>query len=323
MKLRGIEFNTVFWAPGTFGYFGEENSVFLKTFFRQTVFVSRPTTMFSYTEPDFAVKKTFRNRFQSRTKLSKPGAGVVLSKEDVSGPGLEKLLDKNIWQKKTKPFVLSVVSLEESKDKRISEMKQIATLIGKTKNEFKTEFGILICLNDPEDNDYDAFVDEVNETLELFSPLSLPIICQFSLSFPPDAIEKIAANKNCDAIAVSTSISWERFPKDARKIFFRMDDSPISRENGGYTFGKYIEQLAVEWTRQARKYAIGKPFIVGGGILNSKNIDSLARVGANGFLLDKSVFLRPWNIPKIISRAKVIFAILRKIKEMQDRMDTQ
>ena len=323
MKLKEIEFNTVFCAPGTFGYFGEKNSIFFKAFFGNVTFVSQTMTVFPYEQPTTKIKKIFRNIFQSSNKLSKLGAGVVLSKEDISGPGLEKLLEKGIWQKKTKPFILTFVSLETSKEKRLLEMKKIMEVLQKAKKEFKTEFGIMICLNDPEDNDYDAFTDEANETLNILSLLEIPIIVQLSLSLPPDVTDKIASNKNCDAVAVNTSVSWDRFPKDAKKMFFRMSDSPISSDTGGNVFGKYLEPLAVEWARQAKKYSVGKPLIIGGGILNTKNIDSLARIGSNGFILDKATLLRFWNIPKIINRSKKIFLLIKKTNDMQNLHNEQ
>jgi hypothetical protein len=305
MNLRGVEFDNMFCAPGTFGYFGEKKPLYFKYFLKHSTFVTQIVTFSQYKQAIVKAKKDFWNIFSSSNKVSKVGAGVILSKEDISNPGLEDLLKMGEWQSFKKPFLISVASLKVSKNERFLEMRETANILLNEKGNFKTQFGINICLFDPEDNDYDAFIEEACQILNIFSILGVPLVVQVSLSLPPDVIEQIASNQYCDAISENTFVLWESFPKDARKAFFQFENSPISLSSGGYVFGKYIEPLSVEWTRQAKKYNQAKPLLAGGGVIGPKNIDTLIRVGAQGFIVDQSVFLRPWNIKKIMKRAKI------------------
>ena len=129
--------------------------------------------------------------------------------------------------------------------------------------------------------------------------LNIPIGVQVSLSFPPDVIEKICADKNCDVIFVRASMPWNDIPNDAQKVFFRTNTSPFAKEGGGFVFGKYVSVFALEWARQAKRYTSGKPLIMGGGILGVSNMQNLSKLGVNGFILDHATLLRFWNINKL------------------------
>jgi len=300
MKLRGIEYGGVFFAPGTFGYFGEKKSLSHKFFLRRSVFISKTTTIFPYSQPRAGNKK--------KKIVKKIGAGVILSAEDISGPGFESLVNTGKWQKRKNPFFISVCFMENSPKEKIVEVRKVVKILEKRKKEFKADFGLFVCVYDPVDGDYFSLKNQTAEILEILSILELPLVVEVSPSFPPDMASELASDTNCNAIALRGTVAWDDMQNEAKEVFFRTQVSTLSRaQKGGFVFGKYVAPLSCEWLRQAKKFMLGKNLIGGGGILNGNTALSFAQSGATGIVLDRANFLRPWNIQKILRKAKKLF----------------
>ena len=291
MKIRDTHVNNVFCEPGTFGYFGEKKSLIL-SMFADINLVSKIVTFNPYSQKEY--KKT-SNFLWNKNYVSEIGGGVVLSRDEISNPGFENLLNKNIWQRVKEPFFISITSCEETSEQRISEMKNFAEIFEERKTEFITTPGVVIVFDNPIDDDYESLVAEIIETLDIFSPRNMSVIVAVSLSFPPDFIEKVCQHKNCNAIFLRSHLVWDQIPKEAQKIFFRKKSSPFGVAGGGLIYGKYVRAFSLEWIRQAKQYCGGKPLIAGGGVLGSKNILGLVKLGVNGFVIDYATLLRPWN----------------------------
>ena len=307
MILRDVTFENVFCSPGMFGYFGEKRSLVYNTFLKDTVFVSKLVTAEPFIERPINQKTTFKNFFKSKNKVSKFGAGVVLLREDISGVGLATLLANKHWQQREKPFLISVTTVCDTPEERLLEIQKVGDLFESQKKDFKSHFGLVLCFSNPADDDYESLVLEINNYIDILSRLQIPLVVQVSLSFPPDMLSRFVINKNCSAVMIRPSILWSEIPEDARKVFFQMKSSRISQNDGGYVFGKYVFPYSLEWLRQAKKYSAGKPIIIGGGILRSRNVKDILEIGATGIIVDRATMLRIWNIPSIIKIVKRFF----------------
>lgn len=296
MKLRGITFAPIFFAPGTFGYFGEEKSLCLNLFSKHIVFISKKVTAFPSNENS-----------HKQQIVRKLGGGVVLIKEGVPSLDLESVIRAGRLQKRNNPFFVSIAFVGEKYEKRIIEARKFVEVLINKKSEFQANFGLFLCFSDSIDGEYDSAKKEIGEIVDIFSVLEMPLVVEVSVSFPPDMTRSIFEHVACDAIALRGSVAWNDIQADAKKVFFQTEISPLAKHDNGIVFGKYIGPLSYEWARQAKKFIVGKKLIVGGGILNSSNIQHLADVGVSGIVLDRSIFLRFWNIRKIIQCAKQVF----------------
>ncbi len=300
MKLREITFPNIVYASGTWGFFMP--ALF---FCHAGLCVHQTITVLPYELQEKKIPKTFKNFWIPRSTRSKLGAGVVVVHENISNAGLESLLCRGLLQKYAHPFLISIAFVGVSQAERIVEAQTIVAIIQKRKNEFISGFGIVLCLSEIGDIDYDIFVKEVSEIIAILFVLGIPIILQVSLSFPPDMIAKVVEGNMCDAIMLRTSVVWSGLSDEVKNVFFQTKNSPI-RASDGYVFGKYISPLAIEWTRQAKKYTAGVPLVVGGGILSPDVIERFVEVGANAIVLDRAIRLRFWNIGRIVRRIRLL-----------------
>ena len=304
MKLRGIVFDNIYFAPGTFGFFGEKRSTRLRLYKTRSVFISKTVTVAPYESIKNKPSKSIRKFLKNRNQVKKLGAGVVLEREDISNLGIEYFFNTKKWQSLERPFFISIAFTATSHDGRIQEARAFAEIVSAHTKEFTVPFGLYVTFSDVEDGEYETYRNEIVQILKILHGAGVPVVAQVSVSFPPDIAGAIASNEFCDAVALRGSILWDAMQQDAKKIFFQTESSPITQLGGGYVLGKYVAPLAAEWARQARNHIHGKSFIVGGGILNKNDVENLVEMGAHAIMLDQAVFLRPLQIRGIFKKAK-------------------
>ncbi|MEI6316474.1 MAG: hypothetical protein WCO65_01965 [bacterium] len=293
MKFRGAEYGNVFFAPGTFGYFGEKKSLFSK----HTVFVSKTVTV-----------APFESDMHKKGSIKKFGAGIVIEVEDLSNPGITYILDSGKLQKQKNPFFISLTFVGKSFDKKIQEAHEFVEIFTKRKKEFQTNLGLYLCFSNQENDEYESLKKEIIEIIQIMSVLEIPLVVEISVSFPPDMTRDIL----CDAIALRGTVLLRDMPLEAQKVFFNSEIPPLVSSGEIIVSGKYVAPLAYEWARQAKKFMEGKVLLVGGGIQNIRSIDALAELGVRGIILDKATFLRIWNIRKIIRHAQNLWVKNKK-----------
>ena len=134
MKLRGIDFGPILDASGAQGFFGEGYWYhrFLKPIgldFTGCTFVAKTTTL----EPrkgNMPMKKNCITAKEWKPRCVKVyfRKGIMLNAVGLSGPGAKALFEAGQWQKRTKPFFISFMSIEESPEKRIDELQEFVKL---------------------------------------------------------------------------------------------------------------------------------------------------------------------------------------------------
>ncbi len=240
------------------------------------------------------------------------GAGVVLSDGRASKEGLAAALGKLAVEKKneTKPFFLAFKPMLATTDERIDEMRKAVVVLQDAKGSFPVTFALAIDMTGiPLGEDEAArsvYKEEAKELLAAAASLGAPLVLMVSILLAPEDASDIMLDPNADALLLSDSVAWGDLPERAQKVFFRTKVSPLASVGGGVVRGKYLLPLAVEWVGQLKRRFIAKPIITAAGVLRPGDVNALKEAGVSAVALDAVRILRPWNIGRIIKRAKIL-----------------
>lgn len=314
MKLRGINFGSVFVASGALNFFGE-GWWYHKTFkivfglnFNGTTFVSKTTTL-DYRKGNLDLDASLQPRFIFPDCVRVyPVKGVVLNSVDLSGLGAEYLFSQGLWQKRTEPFLISFMAVGATKEKRVEEAKKFAVIFARELPSFSTKVGLELNISCPSVSlCLLTLIDEAVDQLQVFANLGIPVVLKINALTPIEVIAKIISLDLCDAITISNTIPWGQLPDkiDWQGIFGSME-SPLKHLGGGGLSGYPLLPIVTNWISEARKGGISIPIIGGGGILKKNDVDLLYRRGADAIAIGSVAILRPWRVRGIIKRAKQI-----------------
>lgn len=276
MKLRGIEFGNVLGASGVQGFFGEgywmHRVPMRKPDFSGMTFVSKTVTLLSRKgnmnltsrqTPKYPFPRCIRVKFFNDSILNAVG---------LSNFGLGYLLGDGRLQKRTKPFMISIMSLVDTPKRRLEELRIMADMIGFCKESFSAPFGVQINLSCPNTGHNPAdLIGESADALDVLGILGVPLMPKYSIvSAPISAIMKLNDHPSCDAICVSNTIpfGWEGIGERVwgTKI------SPLARLGGGGLSGKFLRPLVCEWIARLRDAGFTRPVNGGGGILSTGDV---------------------------------------------------
>lgn len=326
VKLRGIEFGSVFNASGARNFFGLDaywfhglwNGLLLPAEwvgarcslrYEGCTFVSKTTTLHARKGnmplrsgttipkslvPDCIIPKTFH--------------GVVLNKVGLSGPGAEALLAKGYWQERVEPFVISFMSIAKTEEERAEEAVGFAKLLADEIDQFCAPIALEINFSCPNvGHEQGHLVGEVERVLRIFAGYlpQVPLIPKFNVQLDPERAKEIARIAMCDAITVSNTIPWGAYPDriDWEKYFGSMT-SPLKDlggkdSGGGGLSGTPLLPFLIEWLAKA-KHGMSKPIIACGGILSPRDARSVASLGASAIQIGSISILRPWRVQPTI-----------------------
>ncbi|MFA4872027.1 MAG: HisA/HisF-related TIM barrel protein [Patescibacteria group bacterium] len=309
MKLHGIDFGNVLGASGVQGFFGEGYwfhrvwNLFGLNFAGMT-FVAKTATLLSR-KGNMSLTRHYtpRSPFPGCVK-TQLWRGVMLNSIGLSNPGIGALLGAGKWQKRTKPFLLSIMSLADTPQRRLEELRIMVEMIGFCKESFSAPFGLQINLSCPNtEHDPHELIGESAKVLEIASALGVPLMPKYSIaSASIQAVLQLNDHPNCDAICVSntlpfgwTGVDWERV--------WGSKTSPLAKLGGGGLSGKTLQPLVCEWITRLRDAGFTKPINGGGGILCSEDVKRYHDAGASSIFLGSVAVLRPWRVKKIINQA--------------------
>jgi len=311
MKLRGIDFGNVLGASGVQGFFGEgywfHEVPFIKSDFTGMTFVSKTATL-------FVRKGNMPLNNQHSPKMFFPSCVKVyfwdanmLNAVGLSNPGLSTLITGGRWQKQIKPFLISIMSLADTKIGRLAELQQMITIIGEHKNQFSGQFGLQINLSCPNTgHNPSEFIEESDKVLKIASSLGLPMMPKYSIaSAKIPAIMELNDNPHCDAICVSNTIPFGWKGIGWKKIW-GSKKSPLAKLGGGGLSGRALRPLVCDWIQRLRDAGFTKPINGGGGILSTQDADCYHAAGASSVFLGSVAILRPWRVQNIIRHANTL-----------------
>ena len=309
MQLRGIDFGNVFGASGVQGFFGE-GYWFHKMWhlfglnFNGMTFVAKTATLLPRKGNMLLTRHyTPRYPFPGCVKV-KPFRGIMLNSVGLSNPGLGALLGTGEWQKRTKPFLLSIMSLAETPKKRLEELRIMVETIGFVKDGFSAPFGLQINLSCPNTgHDPRELIGESARVLEIAASLGVPVMPKYSIvSAPIQAVRELNDHSGCDAICVSNALLFGWQGIDWHNTW-GSKTSPLAKLGGGGLSGKTLCPLVCEWIARLRDAGFTKPINGGGGILCSEDVNRYHGAGASSIFLGSVAVLRPWRVETIINQA--------------------
>ena len=309
MKLRNSNFGKVLAASGVQGFFGEGYWFhrpwrMLGMDLSTVTFVAKTATLRAHKgNMPLTERYTPRSLFPDCIRV-KMYRGMVVNAVGLSNPGLGTLLETGKWQPRTKPFLISVMSLASSPSGRMSDFRWMVDEFRAVRDRFSAPFGVQINLSCPNTGHSSSheLIRESADILTVMGTLGVPIMPKYSIaSAPVEAILQLNDHPDCDAVCVSNTIpfGWEGLDW---KHVWGSNTSPLSKLSGGLS-GKPLCTLVCEWISHLRYAGFTKPINGGGGILCAEDVDRYHTAGASSIFLGSVVLLRPWRVRQIVNRA--------------------
>ncbi len=310
MKLRGIDFGNVLGASGMQGFFGE-GYWFHKIWSRfgldlkDVTFVAKTATLLPC-RGNMTLTRHYapRNPFPGCVK-ARLLRGVMLNAVGLSNPGLGALLVTGKLQERIRPFLLSVMPVADTPQKRLEELRLMVEMIDFVKNDFSAPFGLQINLSCPNVK-HNLLVGESAKMLSIAGRLGVPIMPKYSIaSVTAEDIRELNEHPDCDAICVSNTLpfGWEGINW---KHVWGSVASPLVRLGGGGLSGKALRPLVCEWIACLRNMGFTKPINGGGGILCLEDVEHYRNAGASSIFLGSVTVLRPWRVKAIVAKANTL-----------------
>ncbi len=310
MHLRGIDFGHVLDASGARGFFGEgyPHHRWLGPIgldFTGSTFVAKTTTLYPRTG-----NMPLRGDLSPRELLPKcivvkPWKGIALNAVGLSGPGAKTLLDDGRWQRRTEPFFLSFMSVEESPADRSDELKAFVRLLEPRLKEFRAPVALQINVSCQNTGlHFTNLVQEIHNALEIASALRIALVPKISVATPPEDAVAAARHPACAALCITNTVLFGTMSDriDWKKLF-GSETSPLAKYGGGGLSGAPLLGLVFEWLLHARSAGLTIPVNAGGGILSPVDAGLLLAAGADSIFLGSITMLRPWRMQSVIRYA--------------------
>jgi dihydroorotate dehydrogenase len=309
IMLRDINFGRVFCSSGSLGFFGDGywyhkwlRSIGLN--YEGATFIAKTTTLAP------RVGNMLLQQDGVTPKHLKPscikidfGHDAVLNAVGLSGPGLIDLLKSGRWQKRTRPFLISLMSIRDNLHDRLDEAHAFAAQLVPYLKELTPNMGIEInfsCPNVGLQTNHSSLVYEVNSVLDILASLNVPLIPNFGPDVDSDAILEIATHKACDAISIANTVKWGRIPHQIQWHKLWGGKSPLEHLGGGGLSGAPLFPVVRRLVKEIIGLGLRKPLIAGGGILSRDDASELMTLGAAGIKLGTVGMLKPWRVQGII-----------------------
>ena len=176
-----------------------------------------------------------------------PLQGMILNSVGLSGPGTDDLLSREIWQKKTSPFVISFMAVSGLLVDRLEEARLFVARLKTELPKFQTLIMVQVNMSCPNTgHQTEELAQEAFAILKLFTELDVPIDLKINVLFPVNLLIEIADSNLCDVITVSNTIPYGACPNDINwkrlfwwRIFWGFR-SPLHKLGGGGLSGTPI-----------------------------------------------------------------------------------
>lgn len=313
MKLKGIDFGNILGASGVQGFYREgywyhvPYSWFLRLSFAGMTFVAKTVTLNS-NKGNMPLQDNYQPREYVPDCIKiKARRGLMLNAVGLSNPGLETMLKLSEWKMETQPFMISIMSLADTPEKRLDEFIRMAELINEHKGGFRSPFGIQVNLSCPNtEHDPRKLIAESAKVIDTLSQLGVPIMPKYSIATAPiEAIMELDQHSHCDAICVSNTLPFGWSGVDWKKVW-GSNTSPLDKFGGGGLSGKHLRPLVCEWIKRLRDTGFSKPINGGGGIMSKRDVKLFNEAGASSVFIGSVVALRPWRVRSIIRTANYL-----------------
>ncbi len=331
MKLRGIEFQPCWDAPGVRGFFGEgywpHRAPIVGPLwynFKGSTRVTKTVTLnpqagnmpLCGAEYNFAPTRLFPSAIWFNMFT-----GETLNAINLSGPGARVLFDQGLLLSR-EPFMISFMAVGKTREERKLEFSAFAAMllavlekINALRNTVQgfgldyAPFAIQINISCPNTgHDPGDLVEDGEEALKWFAPIPVPKIVKVNILAPVKAVKLLADHPECDAICFSNAIPFGAplGTFDWNKRF--RNGSPLKGFGGGGYSTRKMLPLVCEYSRRLRVAGVEKSFNLGGGIRCADDVDYAVSYGdlrpkKDSIFFASAAIASPWNIRSIIAEA--------------------
>ena len=318
LLLRGISFNPAVVSSGALNFYGDGwlyhrlyKSIFGKRFnFADATFIAKTTTILPR-EGNMALDDNFMptEMFPDCIKVYL-WKRLVLNAVGLSGPGASELFERGKWQIRTKPFMISFMSLGETIEEQVNEAEQFVELVLLHLKDFSTKFGVQVNGSCP--NTGKKTGDIFSNSLAILEPfkrlqrVGIPIDYKISivdaLVSGMSSIKEIEASGLADCLTCSNTAKWLAIPDliDWQGLF-GTDISPLAKYGGGGLSGPPLKPLVENWVKEVRAAGVRMPIKAGGGVLGPMDAIDFLRAGASAVELGAISILAPYNVAATIN----------------------
>ncbi|KKT25628.1 MAG: hypothetical protein UW11_C0025G0012 [Parcubacteria group bacterium GW2011_GWA2_43_9b] len=327
MIINGIDFGRIFWASGAENFFGPGEGTghgwwydrYLKILSSRLVPMDYPT-LITKTTPTFEKAGNMKldknlqpeEIFPDCMRLY-PWQGVALNAVGLSSPGAEYLFKMNGWQSINRPFFLSHMAVEATKEGQISEIEKFALLLKKYQPYFIAPVGLeenFTCPNVGHNvSETQKLEDRIFYSLEALAEMELgiPIFVKLNVLVSAQTMVKVARSGLCSGLSISNTVPFGALPERIpwKKLFGtdKKEESPLAKYGGGGLSGWPLVDLTCEKIADFRQEEPDFP-VIGGGGLNcrwfwrntKKDIDKYVKAGATALAFGTGKLLRPFYL---------------------------
>lgn len=315
MVLRGIEFGSVFCAPGARNFYGEGYPFHriwrhLGMDWHKTTFVTKGITL-NQRKGNMPLKDDgiTPKEFLPRCIIVKFWSGHILNDVSLSGPGADFLFRQEIWQKRKMPFLLQFMAVGQTREERLAETKLFVALAYNYLGDFRTSVGLQFNFGCPNVGiRFNELQDEIFEMFDLGKELEIPLIGNFNPLAKIELLLEIAKHPACDALWLGNTIPWGTVGINWRKLF-GTNVSPLRLRGfseGGLS-GPACLPFTIRKVSEMRAAGITLPIVAGGGIQSVKDVHKVKQAGANAIAIGAVAIVRPWRMTKIIEAGHLCF----------------
>lgn len=328
MILRGIDFGHVLNASGARNFFGDgwrqTRAVDFFGGWADSTFVAKTTTLGARMEPEKGLGNMRLDPITLQPIDWFPDCvwfdfrrGLTLNAVGLSGPGLEALLYRGLWQQRDKPFFISIMSVAATPEERLAEVESSVQILKRRQASFRSKFGLQINISCPNVGlDTKKLVTEAKSALEAGSALGVPQAVKFSVEAEPEDVAEVAKHPECDALCIGNTV---RFGKLAHlinwvRIFGTADpkQSPLAKYGGGGFSGPPLWLILNCWLYRYRKIDPVTSISACGGIFSARDATQLVeRWNVNAIEVGTVATHRPWRVQPIIKAVNSYFKARR------------
>lgn len=246
--------------------------------------------------------------------------GSVLNAVGLTNPGLPAVLKAGVWQRYPRPFLISIMLMEDNPSDREAELREIRDLLAEADiGNWASPVGIQMNLRCPNTgHDAAKMVSTVTDAHAIFeglAPLGVPIDMKMNILDDPKATCEMASHPAVKKLTVTNTIPWGAIPDKIRwdRLFQKhhnygaktdpdtgMPISPLAHLGGGGLSSPVVLPLLVEWLVETRLEDFRKPITAGGGIRGGLDVDELYRAGASNVSMGSIVMVGSDRVDEVI-----------------------
>jgi dihydroorotate dehydrogenase len=325
MKIGAMEVKPAWSASGAQGFFGEgywyhKITAVFGMWFLFTSFVAKTSTLLKRSGNMLLGNDGITaTEWIPRCVIVKWWKRVVLNAVSLSGPGIDDLLSRNEWQKRKKPFFISLMSVAGTLEEQAEEIRQaIRKIIAAIKRgEFRTKIGIQLNISCP-----NADVKHKNIVITAIMLLNiiaeedpdrlLTVVVKVAPTITAFECQAITEHPHCDGLCIGNTVPFGELPDDIDWVYYfgtaDPKESPLAKRGfqpGGLS-GKPLLPIVCRLIREVRKLGVRKHINACGGILGPISAWKALHAGADSISIGSSTMLAPWGVLPAIIMSHVV-----------------